>query len=160
MRTVPPALGLAALIALAGCGSGSGGSHAATNPQPTASSSSDQSAAVADITTAWTTFFHTGTKPAAAEALLQNGDHMAKAIKVASQVQKQSKIVEDAKVTKVDLTSPTTATVTYDLLSHGSTLLPGATGQAVLDGGQWKVSTSTFCTLVELGAGGKKVPGC
>jgi hypothetical protein len=75
-------------------------------------------------------------------------------------VQKQTKLKEDAKVTKVDFTSPTTATVTYDLLSHGSTLLPGATGQAVLQSGQWKVSQSTFCTLVALGAGGKKIPGC
>lgn len=149
---------MAALIALAGCGSSSGG--AAVTPPSTASSSSTQTTATAAITTAWTTFFHTGTKPATAKQLLQNGDHLGKAIQVAAQVQKKSKIVEDAKVTKVVFTSPTTATVTYDLLSHGSTLLPGATGQAVLDGGQWKVSQATFCTLVALGAGSQKVPGC
>ncbi len=118
------------------------------------------SQAAADITSAWMTFFHTGTKPAAAKRLLQNGDRMTQAIKVAAQVQRQTKLKEDARVTKVAITSPTTATVTYDLLSHGTTLLPGATGQAVLQDGRWKVSTETFCTLVELGAGGKKIPGC
>jgi hypothetical protein len=156
MRPVAPALGLAALIALTGCGASSSGGTAAPAP----STAADHTQATADITTAWTTFFHTGTEPAAAEQLLQNGDKMGPAIKVAAQVQKQTKLKEDAKVTKVDFTSPTTATVTYDLLSHGSTLLPGATGQAVLQGGQWKVSQSTFCTLVALGAGGKKIPGC
>lgn len=160
MRTITPALGLAALLALAGCGSsGSGGTGAQTTPVPV-SSTPDQTQAIAAITSAWTTFFHTGTKPAIAEQLLQNGNHMAAAIRVAAQVQKQSKIVEDAKVTNVAFTSPTAATVTYNLLSHGSTLLPGATGQAVLQNGQWKVSSSTFCTLVALGAGGKKIPGC
>jgi hypothetical protein len=157
MRPLVPALGLAAILALAGCGS-SNSSDATT--VPTVATTSDQARATADITTAWTTFFHTGTKPQAAEQLLQNGSHMGKAIKVAAQVQKKAKIVEDAKVTKVTFTSPAAATVTYNLLSHGQTLLPGATGQAVLEDGQWKVSTSTFCTLVELGAGSEKVPGC
>jgi hypothetical protein len=156
MRTLRTSLGLAALVALAGCGASSSGGTASPAP----STAIDHTQATADITTAWTTFFHTGTKPAAAEQLLQNGDQMGPAIKVAAQVQKQTKLKEDAKVTTVDFTSPTTATVTYDLLSHGSTLLPGATGQAVLQDGQWKVSQSTFCTLVALGAGGKKIPGC
>jgi hypothetical protein len=156
MRTLRTSLGLAALVALAGCGASSSGGTASPAP----STATDHTQATADITTAWTTFFHTGTKPAAAEQLLQNGDQMGPAIKVAAQVQKQTKLKEDAKVTTVDFTSPTTATVTYDLLSHGSTLLPGATGQAVLQDGQWKVSQSTFCTLVALGAGGKKIPGC
>jgi hypothetical protein len=158
MRPIPAAVGLAALLALAGCG-GSGNGDSATTV-PTTGGTPGNTQAIAAITSAWTTFFHTGTKPAVAKQLLQNGSHMSRAIKVASQVQKQSKIVEDAKVTKVTFTSPTSATVTYNLLSHGSTLLPGATGQAVLENGQWKVSTATFCTLVELGAGSQKVPGC
>jgi hypothetical protein len=159
MRPLAPALGLAAIVALAGCGASSSGGSAAPAPS-TASTAADQARATADITTAWTTFFHTGTKPAVAEQLLQNGSHLGKAIKVAAQVQKKSKISEAAKVSKVTFTSPTAAVVTYDLLSHGSTLLPGATGQAVLEGGQWKVAQSTFCTLVSLGAGNEKVPGC
>jgi hypothetical protein len=159
MRPVAPALGLAALIALAGCGASSSGGTAPTTPS-TASTAAAQAQAKAAITTAWTTFFHTGTKPAEAKQLLQNGDKMGPAIKVASQVQKSTKLTEDAKVTNIAFTSATTATVTYDLLSHGSTLLPGATGEAVLDNGQWKVSQQTFCTLVALGAGGKKIPGC
>jgi hypothetical protein len=159
MRPLIPALGLAALVAVAGCGASSSGGAAALAPS-TASTAASQAQAISAITTAWTTFFHTGTKPAAAEQLLQNGAKMGPAIKVAAKVEKQSKITEDAKVSKVTFTSPTAAVVTYDLLSHGHVLLPGATGQAVLESGQWKVSQSTFCTLVGLAASGKKIPGC
>ena len=160
MRSLAPALGLAALLAVAGCSSSSSGGAAAPAPTANATAPADQAKATTDITTAWTTFFHTGTKPAVAQQLLENGSKLGQAIKVAAQVQKKSKITEDAKVKGVAFTSPTSATVTYDLLSHGHVLLPGATGTAVLQGGQWKVSQSTFCTLVQLGAGGAKIPGC
>lgn len=160
MRTLPAAAGLAALLAIAGCSSSSSGGAAAPAPTANATAPADPAQATADITHVWTTFFHTGTKPAVAKQLLQNGAHMGAAIKVAAQVQKKSKITEDAKVKSVAFTSPTDATVTYDLLSHGSTLLPGATGTAVFEDGHWKVSTTTFCTLVSLGAGGKTIPGC
>ena len=160
MRTLPTGLTLAALLAVAGCSSGSGGSANTPTTNPTNNSAAQQTQATAAITTTWTTFFHSGTKPAVAKALLQNGSQLGKAIKVAAQVQKSSKIKEDAKVSKVTFSSPTSAIVTYSLLSHGSTLLPNATGQAVLQDGHWKVSQATFCTLVSRGAGNRKVPGC
>jgi hypothetical protein len=59
----------------------------------------------------------------------------------------------------VEFTSPTTATVTYALSLQGNVVEPSATGQAVLDGGTWKVSTSTLCGLVAQ-AGSSAVPGC
>lgn len=160
MRTLPAGLALAGLLAVAGCASGSSGGASTPPTHPASNAAADQTKAIADITTAWTTFFHSGTKPSVAKQLLQNGSNLGKAIKVASQVQQKSKLKEDAKVSKVVFSSPAAATVTYSLLSHGSTLLPDATGQAVLENGQWKVSQSTFCTLVALGAGNEKVPGC
>ena len=160
MRILPPAVALTAVLALAGCGGSSSNGAADTTPTTSASVPADQAKATADITTAWQTFFHTGTDPQQAAQLLENGDQLNSAIKVAAKIQKQQKITEDAKVLGVAFTSPTAATVTYNLLSHGTTLLPNATGQAVLQGGQWKVSQSTFCTLVQLGSGGKTIPGC
>ncbi|HVT21494.1 MAG TPA: hypothetical protein VHE57_08925 [Mycobacteriales bacterium] len=162
MRTVYPVLAVAAILTIAGCGGSSGG-PASTTPEhhyAGATAPSDQAAATAAITTTWQTFFHTGTDPKAAAQLLENGSRLGAAIKVAAKIQRKQKITEDAKVLGVDFTSPTAATVTYNLLSHGSVLLPKATGQAVLQDGRWKVSQSTFCTLVQLGAGGTKIPGC
>jgi hypothetical protein len=151
MRTASPALALAALLALAACGGSSSGGGATTTPTTPATAPADQAAATADVTTTWETFFHTGTAPQAAAQLLENGDQLAAAIKAAAKIQRQQKITEDAKVLNVAFTSPTAATVTYNLLSHGKTLLPNATGQAVLQVGLWKVSESTFCKLVLLG---------
>ncbi|HVS67452.1 MAG TPA: hypothetical protein VHE56_02785 [Mycobacteriales bacterium] len=160
MRATSSAIGLAALLALAGCGGSSSGGGPSTSPTAAATAPADQAAATAAIKTTWTTFFHSGADPTAAAALLENGDQLAGAIRVATKLQHQQKIKEDAEVVSVVFTSPTAATVTYNLLSHGQSLLPNATGTAVLVGGQWKVSQQTFCTLVLLGAGSKKVPGC
>lgn len=161
MRRLPATFSLVTLVAIAGCSSSSsGGGNTAVSPAASATAPADPTAATAQIKTTWTTFFHTGTKPKAAEALLENGSKLAAAIRVASRFQQKQKLTEDAQVLKVTFTSPTAATVTYNLLSHGQTLLPNATGQAVLQDGQWKVSQATFCTLVGLAAGGTKIPGC
>ncbi len=163
--TLPVVVGITALVAIAGCSSSSsGGAQVKTSSPPTTSNSAagpaDPAAATTQITTAWTTFFHSGTKPRVAAQLLENGSKLGAAIRVAGRLQHKQQITEDAKVLNVAFTGPTMATVTYNLLSHGSVLLPNATGQAVLQGGRWKVSQATFCTLVQLGAGGKTVPGC
>jgi len=159
MRSIPLALSVVTVFAVAGCGGISGG-EAQTTPTTPATAPADPTAATTEITTAWTTFFHSGTDPQAAARLLENGSELGAAIKVAAKIQKKQKITEDAKVLHVTFTSPAAATVTYNLLSHGSVLLPNASGQAVLQDGHWKVSQSTFCTLVQLGAAGKAVPGC
>ncbi|MFD0530864.1 hypothetical protein ACFQ1I_36185 [Kitasatospora arboriphila] len=62
-------------------------------------------------------------------------------------------------MTDVQFTSDSAATVTYTLTLQGQTVEPAASGQAVLDNGTWKVSTSTLCGLVAQ-AGGSAIPGC
>ena len=44
--------------------------------------------------------------------------------------------------------------------SRTQVLLPAASGQAVLVDGTWRVSKSTFCTLVTLGNNNEPVEGC
>ncbi|MGN6472858.1 MAG: hypothetical protein ACTHK4_04290, partial [Mycobacteriales bacterium] len=163
--TFPVAVGITALLAVAGCSSS--GSSAQVNstsppttPASTASGPADPAAAAAAVKANWTAFFGAGNHPAAAVKLLQNGSQLNTAIKIAAKAAKKQKVSESANVTNVAFTSATTATVTYNLLSHGQVLLPGATGTAVLVNGQWLVSQSTFCTLVGLAAGGKTIPGC
>jgi hypothetical protein len=53
------------------------------------------------------------------------------------------------------MTSPTQATVVYDIVVSGSPVLSGQKGTAVLEGSTWKVGVSSFCGLVTLEQGGK-----
>jgi hypothetical protein len=68
-----------------------------------------------------------------------------------------------AKVSKVEFTSPTEATVTYTLSLSGQNVLTDATGTSVLQNKVWKVSVKSLCGLINMdsssGTGGS-VPGC
>ena len=55
-----------------------------------------------------------------------------------------------AKVTKVTVTSPSQAAVTYSILVGGNPALTGQKGTAVLVGGTWKVGLTSFCSLLTL----------
>ena len=134
-------------LVVAACGSKS---SAATTPTPTASASTGSSATAA-ITSDWVKFF-AGTTPAAAkEALLQNAQQFATVI----QAQAGSALAKatQAKVTAVKVTSPTTADVTYSIVQGGQVALPDQQGQAVLEGGVWKVSAPSFQALLKLEQG-------
>jgi len=159
MRT--PALVSASILitgALAAACSGGSSSGSGTPPATTPpATTSNQAAAQAAITTAWQTFFNSKTPHAVAERYLEGGANLGPAIAAAARIQRKIHLTENAKVTKVVLTSSTTATVTYNLVG---TPLQGATGQAVYQNGKWLVSKNTFCGLVELGDPGKKIPGC
>jgi hypothetical protein len=63
-------------------------------------------------------------------------------------------------VQTVTLISPTKAAVGYTILLRGAPVLPGQKGTAVYQGGVWKVSAASFCSVVKLGANGQKIPGC
>lgn len=60
-----------------------------------------------------------------------------------------------AKVTKVTVTSPTQAKVTYDILVGGQPALSGKSGVAVKQDGTWKVGVASFCGLLTLENAGK-----
>ncbi len=135
-------------MVLAACGTKSTGT---TTPTPTPSASPSVSPAVAAITNAWEKFF-AGTTPAAAKmTLLQDAKQFAKTI----EAQASSAIAKStqAKVTAVKVTSPTTATVTYSIVEGGQVALPNQSGQAVLEGGVWKVSAPSFQALLKLEQG-------
>jgi hypothetical protein len=65
-----------------------------------------------------------------------------------------------AKVTKVTVTSPTQAKVTYSILLAGTPVLPNQSGVAVLEGGTWKVGDASFCALLTLENSGKPMAVC
>jgi uncharacterized lipoprotein YbaY len=155
-RTIPRTwIGRTALVAslvalpvtVAACGSKS---SAATTPSASPSASASASATT-QITADWQKFFAGTTAAAAKQALLQNGAQFASVL----QAQAGSAIAKatTATVSAVTVTSPTTASVTYSIVQGGQVALPDQKGQAVLEGGVWKVSAASFQALLKLEQG-------
>jgi hypothetical protein len=148
---------------------GSSGSSSTSTPSPSASSTSAPSSAspsaaasggnaVAEITANWTAFFDPTTPLAKRISILQNGQVFSAAIQGSSRFPGAS--TASAKVTKVTVTSPTQAKVTYSILLAGTPVLPNQSGVAVLEGGTWKVGDASFCALLTLENSGKPMAVC
>ena len=161
-----PALAVALALAVAACSSSSSpsGSSAPAASAPASSapassapaSSLNTATAAAEITANWEKFFNASTPTSERAALLQNGSAFAGAIGSLSHLVSGL----GAKVTAVTVTSPTTATVTYNLTAGGSTLLSGQTVTAVYEDGVWKVSDTSLCGLLKLVPGGSTPAAC
>ncbi|MGV9265984.1 hypothetical protein ACWDRR_15145 [Kitasatospora sp. NPDC003701] len=120
----------------------------------------DPATATNQVTANWEKFFDPTTPIPEKASLLQNGDVLLPALEGFSQDPRVGQV--KARVTNVAFTSPTDATVTYELSLQGTVIEPSATGQAVLDNGTWKVSRSSLCGLLTQAgaASGTPVPGC
>jgi hypothetical protein len=93
------------------------------------------------------TFFNATTPAATRLSLLENGSTFASALQALLKSPAASQTA--AQVTAVSVAS-STATVTWNLLLSGKVELPNQKGQAVLQGGVWKVSDASLCALVSL----------
>ena len=161
-----PALCLALALAVAACSSSSSSSSssapassvpASSAPATSAAASSAATGnAVAQITANWEKFFNASTPTSQRVALLQNGAAFAVAISGLSHLVSGL----GATVTSVTVTSPTSATVKYNLTAGGSTLLSGQTGTAVYENGTWKVGDASLCGLLKLVPGGSTPSAC
>jgi hypothetical protein len=163
LAVAPLAVLLATVAACSSSGSKGSGANApivSASASASATAPSDPTTAEKQIRTNWAAFFNFKTPAAQSAALLEGGDVLAGAIAFARREQTQTHIKQGAKVLTVTFTGATTANVTYQLLNGTQVLLPSASGVAVYTGGSWKVSRSTFCTLVRLGANGQAVEGC
>ena len=164
---------LAALVlifapVLAACSDKSGGGSSSPPPTPSvqktasapATAPADPAAAKQEVTKNWQKFFDPKTSLAEKQKVLENGTRMAPVLKAFSGDKRGGQV--QAKVQKIEFTSPSGATVTYALTLNGATALPNASGTAVLQGGTWKVSVNTLCALVKLSgdASGSPAPGC
>jgi hypothetical protein len=167
-----PALGLALALAVAACSSSSSSSSssapassapassapASSAPASSAPASSGSSTAAAQITANWEKFFNASTPLSERTALLQNGSLFSSAISAFSKLPLAGGI--GAKVTGVTVHSATSATVTYAIVSGGTTLLGGQTGTAVYQDGVWKVGDASLCNLFKLVPGGSVPAAC
>ena len=154
-----PALGLALALAVAACSSSSSSSSSsapASSAPASSSAAGNSAAAAAEITANWEKFFNASTPTSQRVALLQNGAAFAVAISGLSHLVSGL----GATVTSVTVTSPTSATVKYNLTASGSTLLSGQTGTAVYENGTWKVGDASLCGLLKLVPGGSTPAAC
>ncbi len=172
-RRVSRTLGVVALSALAATAAACGGSGpttsssapattptstaptspATTSPATSPSPGAGSAAAASAVAKNWEAFFNAATPVPQRVALLQDGSEFASIIK--SQAGSGLAAAATAKVTHVTVSSPTQATVDYEILVAGTPELKNQTGTAVFEDGSWKVGVSSFCGLLVLENAGK-----
>ena len=161
-RSLAIAGAIVAVLAAAACSSSSSSSSTGTqipvtnSTPPSAGASASASSggsgtgtstgAAAQITTNWEKFFAASTPASERVKLLQNGDKFASAINSFATNPLAQGI--SSKVTAVSGITATDATVTYDIDAAGQTMASKQSGKSVLEGGVWKVSDASFCSLL------------
>lgn len=129
-----------------------------TSAEPSGDGPADPVAAEKEIRQNWVKFFDPAVSLKDKQAVLENGDKLGLLLQAFSGDQRGGQV--EAKVEKVEFTSPTAASVNYALLLEGATALPDASGTAVEQDGTWKVSLNTLCALVGLSGDATAAPGC
>lgn len=169
-RQVTRLFRMCALVALAAtaaaCSSSPSGSSAPSGPSASSSPSAPMTASPAASSTAsgtaggaaaiaanWEAFFNAKTPISKRVMLLQDGSLFEPIIK--TQAGSGLAALATAKVTHVTITSPTQATVKYEILVSGTPQLKNQTGVAVLQNGTWKVGVKSFCGLLIIENAGK-----
>jgi hypothetical protein len=168
LRQASAALAATGCLILAACGGG-GSSHPpakSASPKPTASATASAEpvsgpAAVAAITANWKTVFNGKAPLPRRLALVQDGPQVAAFVEAQAKTSFGAAAAgSTATVASVTITSPTQATVHWDLLLLGTPLLKNQVGTAVYLNGTWKVAIASFCGLayLEYPKGSPKLP--
>jgi hypothetical protein len=155
-------------LTLAACSSSGGGGSkdstppssppsAPSSPSSSVSASFDRTAAQAEIKKNWEAFFSKDTPLAKKVDYIEHGDQLKTAVQKFGSDPRLKQA--SAKVTDVFASSPTAATVKYQVLLNGKVALPSAVGDAVFENGVWKVSVKTLCGLLGL-IGGPSIAAC
>jgi hypothetical protein len=152
VRHASAALAATGCLILVACGGGS--SPASSKPTASTTAAAEPvsgPAAVAAITANWKTVFNGKASIPSRLALVQDGQQ------VTAFVEAQAKTSfgaaargSTATVSLVTITSPTQATVHYQVLLLGTPLLKNQVGAAVYLNGIWKVAIASFCGLAYL----------
>ncbi len=143
---------------LAACGGGSSHPSSAkpASPRPgvsatTVAEPTTGPAAVAAITANWKTVFNGKAAISSRLALVQDGPQVAAFVAAQAKTSFGAAAAgSTATVTSVTITSPSQATVDYEVLLLGTPLLKKQVGAAVYLNGVWKVAITSFCGLAYL----------
>ena len=117
--------------------------------------------ASAAITANWKTVFNGSAPIAKRIALVQDGSQVAAFVEAQAKTSfGQAAAGSTATVSSVTITSPTQATVHYEVLLLGTPLLKNQVGAAVYVDGVWKVGIASFCglTYLEFPKGSPQLP--
>ncbi|MFI6571843.1 hypothetical protein [Nocardia fluminea] len=148
-----------AVVTVTGCGSddeapSSSPSTSAVTTSATAAAADP--AAVKSITDAYVLFFDGKAAADQKVAVVEKGAAFTPLLQAqAANPQAQTTSVTVGGVKLIDADN---ADVTYSLLMNGTPVLPDQTGQAVREGGQWKVAAATYCALMAIQGGSS--PAC
>ena len=155
LRPVWAVMAATGCLILAACG---GGSTSAKPPSPKPSTSTTAAAeptsgpaAVAAITANWKTVFNGKAPIPRRLALVQDGSQVAAFVEAQAKTSfGQAATGSTATVSLVSITSPSQATVHYEVLLLGTPLLKNQVGTAIYQDGIWKVAIASFCGLAYL----------
>jgi hypothetical protein len=167
LRQASAALAATGCLILAACGGSSSHSSAKpASPAPTAVTATAAEpasgpAAVAAIRANWETVFNGQTPIPRRLALVQDGPQVAGFVEAQAKTSFGAAAAgSTATISSVTITSPSQATVHYEVLLLGTPLLKNQVGTAVYLGGVWKVAIGSFCglTYLEYPKGSPKLP--
>ena len=149
LRPVWAVMAATGCLILAACGGGGAGHHPPASPNASASTAAEPVSgpvAVAAITANWKTVFNGKAPIPQRLALVQDGSQVAAFVQAQAKTSfGQAAVGSTATVSSVIITSPSQATVHWDLLLLGTPLLKDQVGNAVYLNGVWKVSIASFC---------------
>lgn len=153
LRRASAALAATGCLILAACGGG-GSHHPPAKPAAGVSAAAEPAsgpAAVAAITANWKAVFNGKASIPRRLALVQYGPQVAAFVEAQAKTSFGAAAAgSTATVTSVTITSPSQATVGYEVLLLGTPLLKKQVGMAVYLNGVWKVSIASFCGLAYL----------
>jgi len=156
LRRASAALAATGCLILAACGGGGSSSTKPASPKPTASATAAAEptsgpAAVAAITANWKTVFNGKAPIPSRLALVQDGSQVAAFVEAQAKTSFGTAAAgSTATIASVTLTSPSQATVHYDVLLLGTPLLKKQVGTAIYLNGIWMVAIASFCGLAYL----------
>lgn len=111
----------------------------------------DPEAAKAEITKLYGIVFDGANPDVNAKlAVVDKGESVRDSFLKALNANKATFDVLTAKVNDIKFTSPTEATITFDLLAAGTPTLEGFQGKAILKDGKWYLEAGGLCDLVAL----------
>ena len=160
----PAVLAATGCLILAACGGGGGSHHPSASPTASASTAAEPTGgpgALAAITANWKTVFNGKAPIPRRLALVQDGAQVAAFVEAQAKTSFGAAATgSTATVSAVTITSPSQATVHYEVLLLGTPLLKNQVGTAVYQNGVWKVAIASFCQLayLEYPKGSPKLP--